>query len=158
MNTTPPYLLASNEADCEVKCQLANEAALVFLGENSGLLNKVRRALLACELDATRGIVEAVKFLWLVAADRSQAWTPSHRVDLVWHEMILFTRGYDRFCRDCWGDFVHHQPSDNHGENQRAFKATLSAYQEWFGEPDEQFWGNRRTALAACGTCDAIGE
>lgn len=157
-NTQQRLLLAHNVADCQAKCRLAEEAARAFVSENSGLLNKLRRALLASDAEATRGVVEAIKFLWMVAADRSRGWTPSHRVDLVWHEMILFTRSYDRFCSECLDGFVHHQPSDHHVENQRAFESTLATYQHWYGEPDELFWGNRRVALAACGACDAMGE
>jgi len=153
-DTNPKLLLAYNAADCQAKCRLAEEAALAFLNQNSGLLNKVRRALLASDAEAARGSVEAVKFLWMVAAHRSQGWTPAHRVDLVWHEMILFTRSYDRFCSERLGGFVHHQPSDHHVGNQRAFESTLATYQQWFGEPDKVFWGHRRTALAACGACE----
>ena len=141
-------------ADCEARCRQVEQIAVQLLDENRGLLNKVRRALLSSDEEAVRGVVETVKFLWLVSSDRQRGWTPAHRVDLVWHELILFTRGYEAFCRECLGGFVHHQPSDNHAENQLAFESTLIAYRTWFGEPDERFWGNRRTAVAACGTCD----
>jgi hypothetical protein len=151
-------LLVHNAADQTWKCRFVRDEAERMVEHNDGLLGKVRRGLMASDAEAKRGIEEAIKFLWLVAADRSHGWTPSHRIDLVWHEMILFTRGYERFCRECLGGFVHHQPSDNHVENRRAFESTLIAYRNWFGDPDELFWGRRGSAVANCGACDAVGE
>lgn len=37
---------------------------------------------------------------------------PSRAVDTAWHEFILFTRGYQVFCRDVLGKFFHHTPAE----------------------------------------------
>lgn len=37
---------------------------------------------------------------------------PSQAVDVAWHELILSTRQYDRFCRDVLGRFLHHTPAE----------------------------------------------
>ena len=37
---------------------------------------------------------------------------PSQVVDDAWHEFILFTRYYDRFCRGAFGRFLHHTPAE----------------------------------------------
>lgn len=37
---------------------------------------------------------------------------PSSAVDAAWHEFILFTRGYQVFCRDVLGRFFHHTPAE----------------------------------------------
>lgn len=37
---------------------------------------------------------------------------PSQVVDIAWHEFILFTREYDRFCRQALGRFLHHTPAE----------------------------------------------
>jgi len=37
---------------------------------------------------------------------------PSQVVDDAWHEFILFTRHYDRFCRAAFGRFLHHTPAE----------------------------------------------
>lgn len=37
---------------------------------------------------------------------------PSKAVDTAWHEFILFTRGYQVFCRDVLGRFLHHTPAE----------------------------------------------
>jgi hypothetical protein len=36
---------------------------------------------------------------------------PSQIVDDLWHEFILYTRGYDKFCRQAFGRFMHHTPA-----------------------------------------------
>jgi hypothetical protein len=37
---------------------------------------------------------------------------PSQAVDDAWHAFILFTRGYERFCRRAFGRFLHHTPAE----------------------------------------------
>lgn len=36
---------------------------------------------------------------------------PSQVADDLWHEFILYTRDYDRFCRHAFGGFLHHAPA-----------------------------------------------
>ena len=36
---------------------------------------------------------------------------PSQVADDLWHEFILYTREYDRFCRRAFGGFLHHTPA-----------------------------------------------
>jgi len=37
---------------------------------------------------------------------------PSQAVDDAWHEFILFTRQYDKFCQGAFGRFLHHTPAE----------------------------------------------
>lgn len=37
----------------------------------------------------------------------------SDDTDLIWHEMLMFTREYQRFCEDFAGFYIHHQPNVN---------------------------------------------
>lgn len=37
---------------------------------------------------------------------------PSQAVDDAWHEFILFTRHYAKFCRLAFGRFLHHTPAE----------------------------------------------
>ncbi len=37
---------------------------------------------------------------------------PSQAVDLMWHEFILYTNHYQRFCRQAFNRFLHHTPTD----------------------------------------------
>ena len=36
---------------------------------------------------------------------------PSQVADDLWHEFILYTREYDKFCRRAFGGFLHHTPA-----------------------------------------------
>ena len=37
---------------------------------------------------------------------------PSQVVDVAWHEFILCTRDYERFCQHAFGRFLHHTPAE----------------------------------------------
>jgi hypothetical protein len=37
---------------------------------------------------------------------------PSKVVDAMWHEFILHTRAYERFCRKAFGGMLHHTPAE----------------------------------------------
>lgn len=46
------------------------------------------------------------------AAPRRKLSMPSQAVDDAWHEFILFTHNYQRFCREALGRFLHHVPAE----------------------------------------------
>lgn len=37
---------------------------------------------------------------------------PSQAVDVAWHELILFTKTYQLFCKQAFGRFLHHIPAE----------------------------------------------
>lgn len=41
--------------------------------------------------------------------------TPTERVDKGWHAFILFTRDYEKFCKEFFGHFIHHTPLEEEG-------------------------------------------
>src|ERR1700741_2626707 len=43
---------------------------------------------------------------------------PSRVADDLWHEFILYTREYQRFCRRAFGSFMHHTPAMMLSENR----------------------------------------
>jgi len=45
-------------------------------------------------------------------AGRRMVAMPSQVVDDAWHAFILFTRGYQQFCRRAFGRFLHHTPAE----------------------------------------------
>lgn len=42
--------------------------------------------------------------------DRQVIGMPSHAVDEAWHGLILCTARYSVFCREAYGQFLHHHP------------------------------------------------
>src|SRR4051812_5899203 len=60
---------------------------------------------------ARRWFEELVRFLDL-CAESGGPLAPAKKVDKAWHEFILFTREYQRFCHDRYGRMIHHDPYD----------------------------------------------
>lgn len=60
-------------------------------------------------------------FLAYLKSGRKYVSMPSQAVDDLWHEFILYTKNYERFCRQAFGGFLHHTPavvlSGNHRSN-----------------------------------------
>jgi hypothetical protein len=50
-------------------------------------------------------------FLAYLKGGRRFVSMPSQVADDLWHEFILYTRHYDRFCRQAFGCFLHHTPA-----------------------------------------------
>lgn len=127
------------------------------------LETKIRRSLMCGAEEARQGLVETIKFLSLVAEQSNTTLTPAHRVDLVWHEFILFTRAYADFCQVQFGKFIHHNPGGTQKENRKQFAATLSLYESRYGIPPRLFWGgvDQRSGVdqrvASCGNCETTG-
>jgi hypothetical protein len=95
---------------------------------------------------AMRAIGEYKKFLYLGAV-ADFAVTPPRVIDQVWHEHLLFSRGYREFCDEILGrEFDHHPellPVDDQTARFKAqYDATLALYQTEFNiEPPSAFWG-----------------
>ena len=51
-------------------------------------------------------------FLASAQADGKFVAMPSKVVDALWHEYILYTRGYEAFCRKAFGRLLHHTPAE----------------------------------------------
>jgi hypothetical protein len=51
-------------------------------------------------------------FIASAMARRRYVAMPSKVVDSLWHEFILHTRGYERFCRQAFGHLLHHVPAE----------------------------------------------
>lgn len=101
------------------------------------------------------------RFLYL-AATHSGNWSPPEQVDKGWHEFLMFTRDYAKFCRNYFGRFIHHDPkrtSDPPTGGSQTHNAILAA-RELFGDlsPNwdfngEAFFGNASLEFGAdmCG-------
>lgn len=51
-------------------------------------------------------------FLICRRAGKHMVAMPSQAVDDAWHEFILFTRRYEKFCQAAFGRFLHHTPAE----------------------------------------------
>ncbi len=122
---------------------------------------KLARALFCSPAEGQKALSETIKFLMLAAENTKGQLTPSARVDLAWHELILFTRTYLSFCQQYLGKIIHHEPSSDHEVNSQQYSLTLARYHERFGEPPADYWGGanvRSTQVevsASCGNCES---
>jgi hypothetical protein len=57
-------------------------------------------------------------FLTHLKSGRQFVAMPSQVVDDLWHEFILYTRHYDQFCKQAFGQFMHHTPAVVLGKNR----------------------------------------
>ena len=125
------------------------------------LRQKLARALFCVPGECEKALSETIKFLILAAENTAGQSTPSARVDLAWHEFILFTRTYQSFCETHFGKLIHHEPSDNHEVNSQQYAQTLARYRQRFGEPPAEYWGGAKAKLdqssvsASCGNCES---
>ncbi len=98
---------------------------------------------------AFRAIEEYKRFLYLGVVSESVV-TPSRVIDQVWHEHLLFSRGYREFCRDVLHRDFDHNPELVPSETQTAvfqaqFDATVDLYREEFNvEPPAPIWGETK--------------
>ena len=92
--------------------------------------------------EAERLFTEVKRYLILAALDPARVWHMySLLIDECWHQFILFTREYMDFCRQYFGRYVPHAPS-NAPEvkpagpaEQTTFKQFAERYEAMFGLP-----------------------
>jgi hypothetical protein len=80
--------------------------------------------------------------------------TPSCIVDALWHEFVLDTTQYDKFCTEQLGVFVHHVPSDQ--PCALGYERTIKFLRAAFGRIDPRYWP--RSAAGDCSSkCSNCG-
>jgi hypothetical protein len=130
----------------------AHSASL--LKENPVLYNKLEKVSTE-NITPAELLIEVLKFIYLVSRFEIKL-TPSIIVDYGWHEFILFTKLYERFCKEKLGKFIHHTPDADTAANNRNFLKTIQHYIQLFGKPPEDIWGeisNSEWEDSQCGSC-----
>ena len=142
----------------ETATNVTNEEswAAQVLNENQILFTKIMAALGCSRDEVPPALREVLRFLSLAAHYERGQLTPSHRVDLVWHEFILCTRAYQEFCEARYGRMIHHDPGGPREKHCRQFEETLRRYKQRFGLPDRRFWTLENADLSDCGTCETV--
>ena len=127
--------------------------AAQVLNENQILFSKIMAALQCDREEEPAALREVLRFLSLAAHYEHGQLTPSHRVDLAWHEFILCTRAYQAFCEARFGRMIHHDPGEQH---RKQFQETLRCYRQRFGLPDRRFWAGKQGDPFGCGSCETV--
>ncbi len=126
---------------------------VTFLLENAkGLDRKILNVSELKEIDYITGIKEVIKFLNLISGYQ-QKLTPSLIVDLIWHELILFTECYTNFCQKYYSKYIHHHPGGDESSNQRQYQQTLKLLTLTYGQNSDHFWPGSHKINHQCGSC-----
>ncbi len=99
---------------------------------------------------------EFKKYIFLSATAKNDIGMISPEVDSVWHQYILFTAHYARFCQDMFGRFIHHVPETSYTKSSRdSGRNFIRAYQEVFGEVPEIWKGSSKKDIGAYADCSS---
>ena len=93
-----------------------------------------------CQL-VSRGL--RLFFLAYLRGGRRYVSMPSQAVDEVWHEFILNTREYAKFCKGAFGRFMHHTPAVVMSSDRKSNEGLRRCW--WFSCKEENI--NPRNAL-----------
>ncbi|WP_372364777.1 hypothetical protein [Candidatus Uabimicrobium sp. HlEnr_7] len=79
-------------------------------------------------LDESRRILNStIDFLSLCAHVNSfgrrnkKGLSPSRKVDIGWHEFLMYTKAYTKFSKSLGVPFIHHEPNDNPNTDKKHF-------------------------------------
>ncbi len=132
-----------------VPTQLWDKVQEAFGGKNAtehAFAAKVSRKLGWKREFTHRAIAEYKKFIYLAMISKVQV-TPSKIIDAVWHEHVMFTRGYRKFCEEILGRYLDHEPSLLETDKQigifdAQYADTIELYEDEFNvDVPEDIWG-----------------
>ena len=86
---------------------------------------------------------EYKKFIVLCISFPQLNFAMARAIDEFWHCHVLFTEDYTKMCQSLGGTYLHHRPAilDTDEDLSTCFvENTLSAYKDFFGEPDKKYW------------------
>lgn len=95
---------------------------------------------------AQRHAVELKRFLTLCALNSRAAYGIGDPIDTLWHEFILFSTEYTKFCDAIAGRYLHHKSrlpgrSRSVSEISKMYERFVSDYERVFKEsPSGEYW------------------
>lgn len=112
-----------------------------------GLFERLRKRRPELSLKDCQLVAQALRqfFLAHLKSGRQFVSMPSQVVDDLWHEFILYTRNYDRFCSKAFGRFMHHTPAVVLGPHQRGNAGLRRCF--WWACKEENIHPQRPTRM-----------
>ena len=91
--------------------------------------------------EAEKVFRETLRFLYLCRQGKKGrfSFAPSLLIDEGWHNFILFTKAYQRFCEEYIGRFIHHEPLLS-GKSSHKYHTAYQAAVQLFGSLDIKIW------------------
>jgi hypothetical protein len=88
-----------------------------------------------------QAVNEYIRFLELHVAHPDVTIVPGKVVDKVWHDHILHTRDYIKFCEESFGSYFHHDPKDRSSDKVMDLKPTCELYLARYGHSvPKDYW------------------
>jgi hypothetical protein len=127
--------------------------------KNRDLVERLEKKLDLSHVDAELLFSDLLKFLALCGLqDRGIGnidLVPPKMIDEAWHNFLLFSRDYDRFCHRYFGCFVHHQPSTSLSPLRgNRIPQTIALAAEVFGESLSKNWSKHWLGNKSTNDCD----
>ena len=77
-------------------------------------------------------VFEGLQQFFLVAHHaKYEVSMPSKVVDDAWHQFLLFSNEYFRFCKEAFGDYFHHKPYPKNEEMEESDTIPISLLRTW---------------------------
>jgi len=95
--------------------------------------------------DAAEAVFELKRYFGIIALQDSPLGIPQDSVvDEAWHEFIVFTSQYKKFCKEVFGEFIEHQPRTKQFLVPRsALYNLVNCYKKYYGKMGKA-WGTLR--------------
>lgn len=127
----------------------------VMAYKNPALVARLQEKLNLSKEDAETLFADTKRFLYLCATNKHHLIPPT-MVDEGWHNFILFTKDYQKFCHRFLGRFIHHAPKDvtkqSRGRNEQIL-VTKEVIAASFPGKLSRFWAS--TSAICSGECEA---
>lgn len=107
--------------------------------------------------DAEMLFVDLIRFLYLCALWKGKkAFYPPPMIDQAWHEFVVHTMDYYKFCQVNFGFFLHHVPfTDDNLDLQARVESARPLAVLHFGELSP-FWQENGKDCSQCGDCSPV--
>jgi hypothetical protein len=94
------------------------------------LRTKVHRQFATLDVAQIGVILEGLRQWFLLIGEHpgKRFGMPSKAVDAAWHEFILMTRDYEAFCKQAFGEYLHHSPNSGGESAARERDALAQTY------------------------------
>jgi hypothetical protein len=112
-----------------------------------GLIDKLGKVRPDLALKDQQLVARALRqyFLVYLKSGFRQVSMPSQLADDLWHEFILYTKHYQQFCKQAFGQYMHHTPAAVLGQNQHNNDGLRRTW--WFACVEENINPKRATRL-----------
>jgi hypothetical protein len=122
------------------------------------LVARLQRKCSMSHEEAEQLFLDTKQFMYL-CAKYPGGLAPTKVIDEGWHNFILFTRDYRRFCLDFLGRFIHHEPiPPGTAKNGELVRKAVNLARSTFGDSLSKNWSAEGADCDKCApapSCDA---